>query len=84
MTSLTRSYMAVFLLLVVGLVLVLTDATIARGPDGNTGAAAFHALPGNALAVPYFEARWRVLGDDSGALFPGMRPLSTMDFVYAP
>ena len=76
--------MAVFLLLVVGLVLVLADTTIARRPDGNTGAAAFTALPGHALGVPYFEARWRILGDDSGALFPGMRSLSTMDFVYAP
>ncbi len=84
MTRLTRSYVAVLLLLSLGLFLVLADTLIASRPGEVSGAVAFSALPGHALAVPYFEARWRVLGDDSGALFPGMRPLSTMDFVYAP
>lgn len=76
--------MAVFLLLVVGLLVVLADATLATRSAGGSQVAVFSTLPGNTLAVPYFEARWRVLGDDSGALFPGMRPLSMMDFVYAP
>jgi len=83
-TNLTRSYTAVFLLLVVGLLVVLADATFATRSEGGPQVAAFSTLPGYTLAVPYFEARWRVLGNDSGALFPGMRPLSTMDFVYAP
>jgi len=76
--------MAVFMLLVVCLLVVLADATIATRSADGPRVAAFSTLPGNTLAVPYFEARWRVLGDDSGALFPGMRPLSMMDFVYAP
>jgi hypothetical protein len=83
-TSLTRSYLAVLLLLAFGLVVVLADATMTSRSGLESRMATFTTLPGNALAVPYFEARWRVLGDDSGALFPGMRPLSTMDFVYAP
>lgn len=82
MTSLTKSYMAVFLLLFVGLVVILADATLATRSGNEARVAVFTALPGNSLAVPYFEARWRILENDSSALFPGMRPLSTMDFVY--
>ncbi len=84
MTSLTRSYLAVFVLLIVGFVVILADSTTAAHSGTGARAAVFTALPGTALAVPYFEARWRILGEHSGALFPGMRPLSTMDFVYAP
>ncbi len=77
MTGLTKSYLAVFLLLGVGLALVLVDGAASHQTT------ALAALPGSSLAVPYFESRWRMLDNGSGALFPGMRPLSTMDFVYA-
>jgi len=93
MTGLTKSYLVVLFLLGVGLALVLVDGaagsfswvgnrmTAHQGADHKTTALA--ALPGSSLAVPYFESRWRMLDNGSGALFPGMRPLSTMDFVYA-
>jgi len=80
--KLARSYSAVFLLLVAGLLIILADAAVASRQEHQ--AAVFSALPGNALAVPYFEARWRILDEGTGQLFPGMRSLSTMDFVYAP
>jgi hypothetical protein len=84
LSRLTKTYLAVLLLLVLGFGAMLADATMATRAGNGTGPPVFAAMAGHSLAVPYYEARWRVLGDDSGPLFPGMRPLSTMDFVYAP
>ena len=84
MTRLARIYLMVFLLLVVGLLAVLADASATSRFGPRPPLTAFSTLPGNSLAVPYFEARWRVLGGNSDLVFPGMRNLSTMDFVYAP
>ncbi len=83
MTGLTKSYLAVLLLLGAGLALVLVDGAINAHSEASDQAVALAGLPANSLAVPYFEPRWRMLYLESGDLFPGMRPLSTMDFVYA-
>jgi len=40
-------------------------------------------LPGFALSVQYFEARNRFYTDENERLFVDMRPISTMDFIYA-
>lgn len=41
-------------------------------------------LPGPALSVSYLEPRFRAYRDYSDVFFPGMRPVSCLDFVYAP
>lgn len=40
-------------------------------------------LPGFALSVEYFEPRNRFYADERESLFAQMRPINTMDFVYA-
>ena len=40
-------------------------------------------LPGLAFSVGYLEPRCRDLRDQSDAHFPGMRPVSYLDDVYA-
>ncbi len=40
-------------------------------------------LPSISLGVEYFEPVNRFYSDNSSELFVDMRPLSTMDFVYA-
>lgn len=84
MTGLTRIYSAFLLLLSVGLVVVLVAGL--TSPANRTGVqvVAMTRLPGPALAVSYFEPRWRLLDDGAGPLFPGMRSLGAMDFSYAP
>ena len=83
MTGLTKSYLAVLVFLGVGLVLVLLDGTIDTSTKYGAQTVSLAGLPGPSLAVPYLESRWRVLDENTGILFPGMRSLSTMDFVYA-
>ena len=82
MTRLTKNYLAVLVLLGIGLALVAVDSLRSGGQPGEA-AKALAGLPGPSLSVPYFEARWRLLDGDSGLFFPGMRPLRTMDYVYA-
>lgn len=83
MTRLTKSYLGVLLLLGLGLTLILVDGTADRSANDSNKVVSMAGLPGPSLAVPYFESRWRMLDNNSGILFPGMRSLSTMDFVYA-
>lgn len=40
-------------------------------------------LPGLALSVKYFEPRNRFYADNREALFMEMKPIRTMDFIYA-
>jgi len=40
-------------------------------------------LPGLALSVRYFEPRNRFYADENERFFIDMRPISTMDFIYA-
>jgi hypothetical protein len=44
---------------------------------------ALTTLPGFALSVEYFEPRNRFYADENERLFVDMRPINTMDFIYA-
>ncbi len=44
---------------------------------------ALTTLPGFALSVEYFEPRNRFYADEKERLFVNMRPINTMDFIYA-
>jgi len=41
-------------------------------------------LPGPALSVSHFEARWRPYATDDAVFYPGMPRVSRLDFVHAP
>jgi hypothetical protein len=40
-------------------------------------------LPGISLSVLYYEPEVRLYKDFSGVIYPDMKPISYMDFVYA-
>lgn len=78
MTGLTRTTLAFFLLLLAGCCWALLDA--ARADD------AVRSWPdraGPALSVSYLEPAGPVTGQPVRA-HPGLRPIFTLDFVYAP
>ncbi|MCP4290314.1 MAG: hypothetical protein GY780_00590 [bacterium] len=83
MTGLTKSYLAVLVIIALSLGAVLVDGSRQRAKTSEIDRLTFCDLPGPALAVPYFESRWRLLNENACILYPGMRSLSTMDFVYA-
>lgn len=75
----------VFLLVLAGsFAAVVVDGTTARQVENLNLVASVTRLPGPSLSVGYFEPRIRQYADYSATFYPGMKPLNTMDFVYAP
>ncbi len=83
MTRLTKSYLSVLMFLGVGLAGVLADGFVAEMSAPDQISTSLAGFPGPSLSVPYYESRWPLMDNHFRPLFPGMRPLSTMDFIYA-
>ena len=79
MTFLTKAYLSVLGLLILASALVIVDAKTQTSSTWG-----LVTLPGPALAVSYAEPRWPLLAEEPAVLHPGLRPLSTMGWVYAP
>lgn len=84
MTRLSRIYLTILLVLAVGFVAVVVDGTTSVRTKNLNLVASVTRLPGPSLSVGYFEPRLRLYADYSFTFYPGMQPLNTMDFVYAP
>ncbi len=84
MTRLSRVYLAILVTLVAAFTAVVVDGTTTVQTSSLSLVAAVTRLPGPSLSVSYFEPRIRHYQDYSSTFFPGMQPLNTMDFVYAP
>jgi hypothetical protein len=63
---------------------LIVSITISDSKDSSIrNFAQLTTLPGFALSVEYFEPRNRFYADDRESLFIKMRPINSMDFVYA-
>lgn len=77
-------FLAGLLLLAAAFAAVVRQGAASAGDPGIVLVARVTRLPGPALSVSYFETRWRPYRDASDRFFPGMRPVNSLDFVYAP
>ncbi len=76
-------FLAALLLLAAAFASVVVQGRQQAAPDAVVQVARITRLPGLALSVTYLEPRCRELRDYSDAHFPGMRPVSYLDDVYA-
>jgi hypothetical protein len=84
MTRLSKTYLAVLFVLAGFFFGVMVDGTNTPQAASLKLVASVTRLPGPSLSVSYFEPRIRQYADYSFTFYPGMQPLNTMDFVYAP
>jgi len=66
-----------------GLAVMVSDVLLFKHSSDIENFSAVTRLPGFSLSVIYFEPRVRSYRDFSGTLYPDMKPISYMDFVYA-
>lgn len=83
-TRLSLIYLAILFVLAGTFAAVVVDGTTTGQADNLQLVAAVTRLPGPSLSVSYFEPRLRQYSDYSYTFYPGMQPLNSMDFVYAP
>ncbi|MEA3523561.1 MAG: hypothetical protein U9R50_11395 [Campylobacterota bacterium] len=61
----------------------MSIAALEKEPKILTSFSSLTTLPGFALSSEYFEPRNRFYADNHELLFVGMKPINTMDFIYA-
>ena len=78
----TAIFITLLVLLGLGFLAVVVDGTLATATGSIGYLTAVTRLPGPALSAQYMEPRCRAYGDFSSTIFPDIRGINYLDFVY--